>query len=111
MKLDALLKNPSPSVIFAMLLFNFLILLGVVYVALDSRDHGARREASFLWALGVGVFPPVFFLYLIVKLVTSRFQPPKGANFEPASQIKNCPYCNASVPEGERLCRSCGRLL
>ncbi|MFA6451330.1 MAG: hypothetical protein WCX65_17790, partial [bacterium] len=74
-------------------------------------DRGARREASFLWALGVGVFPPVFFLYLIFKLFAGRFQAPAKTGAEPAIQIKNCPYCSAPVPEGEKLCRSCGRLL
>jgi len=111
MKLNDLLKNQSPTLIYLMLLFNVLVILGVVYVALDARERGAKKEVSFFWALGVGLFPPVFFLYLFYRLITGRRVTPSDRAAGPARQVKICPYCSGSVVEGEKICRNCGRLL
>jgi predicted nucleic acid-binding Zn ribbon protein len=111
MPFDKLMKNSSPALLLAMLVFNLIVLLSVIYVALDTRERGATKAVSTLWALGVGLFPPIIFIYFFMRLLTAARLGTPTLTAEPAKPEKNCPYCGGAVGGDEKLCRRCGRLL
>jgi hypothetical protein len=108
---ETLLQGMAPSAIALQIGMALLILLAAVMTALDSRDRGARKEASVLWFFAIVIFPPVAIFYLMFRMrPIIRI---RKTNSFPESQAeeKKCVYCGSGIKPGIRICPNCGRLL
>ena len=81
-------------------------MLGAVFVAIDARDNGARKEICIAWYFGILIFPPVVLVYVFMKMW--KFKTFVDKEVKPAT--KKCGYCGATVSCMDKICPGCGRL-
>ena len=127
-----LLKGIPPQTLLLFFIFQSIVIIAAVLVALDARERGAKKEGSVLWAFMIMMFPPIVFIYLIFRTLRARLSLPGGwSNGPPGSRPnglpnktpdlsnlkrtptpdQNCPYCGGALGAGDRLCKRCGKLL
>ena len=89
-----------------LLLISMGVALVAVLVALDARERGMSKPAAICWFFAVQLFLPIVVIYMILRrngLPLKNIQQPP----EPV----HCPYCDAELEAGARVCQSCRRLL
>lgn len=99
----------SALVLFSIFGLVFGFILGL-WVFLDANSRGTPRIVSSIWFVAILFFPFVVTLYALMRIV--ELLPRVSAGPPPdAQQPGVCPYCRTTVPQGQRICPSCGRLL
>ena len=119
-----LLKSIPPQTLILFFIFQSIVIIAAVLVALDARERGGKKEGSVFWAFMIMMFPPIVFIYLIFRTLRARLIPSGGlpnglpnrtldlSNLKrtPAKD-QNCPYCGDALGAGDRICKRCGKLL